>query len=171
MLRRDVFYRYGYRDRGWPEDYDLVLRMLADGHRLGMVPRRLLHWRDHSRRLSRNDERYSIQRFTDCRAHFLAESFLASHQHYALWGYGGTGKALRKALAANGKDPAVIIELHPGRIGQLIFGAPVIAPPELVRYRDMPLLVSVAGAVARQQIRRKLRTMRFVETRDYVLCA
>lgn len=171
MIRREVFCRYGYRDRGWPEDYDLVLRLLADGHRLGVVPQRLLHWRDHPQRLSRNNERYSIERFTRCRAHFLAENFLASQPRYALWGYGGTGKALRKALAAHDKHPAVIIELHPGRIGQIIFGAPVITPPGLAAYRALPLLISVAGAIARRQIRDKLATMNFAETRDYVLCA
>ena len=116
-FRRQVFRQYGYRDMGWPEDYDLVLRMLADGHALGIVPRRLLLWRDHPRRLSRNDQRYRIECFTACRAHYLAAGFLRHHDRYVLWGYGGTGKALRKALVRYDKRPAVIVELHPGRIG------------------------------------------------------
>jgi len=42
MLRRSVLSAFGYRARGWPEDYDLVLRLLAAGHEIGIVPRRLL---------------------------------------------------------------------------------------------------------------------------------
>ncbi|HKO50395.1 MAG TPA: glycosyltransferase family 2 protein, partial [Polyangiaceae bacterium] len=60
LIRRSVLLELGYRDRGWPEDYDLVLRMLQSGRRIGMVPRRLLHWQDSASRLSRTSESYSI---------------------------------------------------------------------------------------------------------------
>ncbi|MBI4545416.1 MAG: glycosyltransferase, partial [Gemmatimonadetes bacterium] len=36
----------GYRDMGWPEDYDLVLRLWAAGCRLANVPQVLHHWRE-----------------------------------------------------------------------------------------------------------------------------
>ncbi len=171
MLRKPLLATYRYRDQGWPEDYDLVLRLLTDGHHLGTVPRRLLFWRDHPSRLSRNDERYAIARFTHCRAHFLARSFLREQPNYVLWGYGGTGKALRKALTAHDKQPSAIVELHPGRLGQRIFGAPVIPPDALAEYRGTPIVVSVAGAPARQLIRNKLASMHFREVTDFVLCA
>src|SRR5687767_539058 len=45
VLRRAVLDAHAYRDPGWPEDYDLVLRLLGAGHELGVVPRRLLAWR------------------------------------------------------------------------------------------------------------------------------
>ncbi len=171
MFRRPLMQRYAYRDKPWPEDYDLVLRLLTDGHRLGVVPRRLLLWRDHSSRLSRNDKRYAIARFTDCRAHFLAASVLAERQDYVLWGYECTGKALRKSLAGYGKQPRAIVELHPRRIGQTIFAAPVIHPDDLPPYRGTPILVSVAGAGPRRLIREALAAMAFQEQRDFVVCA
>ena len=36
----------GYADRGWPEDYDLLMRLWKSGAALGVVPRMLLHWRE-----------------------------------------------------------------------------------------------------------------------------
>ena len=87
MIRRNLLTTLGYRDCGWPEDYDLILRLLADGHELGVVPKRLVAWRDGPERLSRTSETYSVERFTACKAAHLAESFLASSNDYALWGY------------------------------------------------------------------------------------
>jgi glycosyltransferase involved in cell wall biosynthesis len=55
MIRRDVLAELGYRDPGWPEDYDLLLRLLGAGKRVSAVPRRLLSWRVARGSLSRND--------------------------------------------------------------------------------------------------------------------
>jgi hypothetical protein len=32
-IRAELLRAFGYRDRGWPEDYDLLLRLLEAGHR------------------------------------------------------------------------------------------------------------------------------------------
>jgi hypothetical protein len=171
MLRRQAFAELLYRDEPWPEDYDLVLRALAAGHRLGTVPERLLHWRDGSGRLSRTSARYSIAAFTACKAAFLANGFLKHTDRYVLWGYGDTGKALADALAQHGKHPCAIIELHPGRLGQLIRGVRVVPPDALPGLPREPLLVSVAGLKPRSEIRAALAAMGFLEARDFVCCA
>jgi glycosyltransferase involved in cell wall biosynthesis len=161
----------GYRERAWPEDYDLVLRLLGAGAKLGMVPERLLHWRDGAGRLSRSSVRYSIAAFVECRAEFLARGFLRDVERYVLWGYGDTGKALADALARRGKHPSAIIELHPGRLGQLIRGVRVLPPEALPSLPSQPLLVSVAGLTPRTEIRAALATMGFTERRDFLCCA
>lgn len=171
MLRRSAFLALGYRDAPWPEDYDLALRLLEAGGKLGVVPERLLHWRDGSGRLSRSSPRYSIPAFTACKAEFLARGFLRSEDAYILWGYGDTGKALAAALSERGKHPSAIIELHPGRLGQLIRKVRVVAPAELPSLPRRPLLVSVAGSVPRAEIRAALGQMGFREGADYVCCA
>jgi glycosyltransferase involved in cell wall biosynthesis len=122
MIRREVLAAFDYRELGWPEDYDLVLRLLEAGHRIGMVPERLLHWRDGEGRLSR-------------------------------------------------KQPAAILELHPGRLGQIIRGVRARRPEALPSLPRMPLIVSVAGLGPRTEIRAALSQMSFVETRDYVCAA
>ncbi|MDP3938705.1 MAG: glycosyltransferase family 2 protein [Deltaproteobacteria bacterium] len=102
MIRRRVLTEFGYRDRGWPEDYDLVLRLLGAGHRIGMVSSRHLSWRDGPDRLWRTSPAYALDRFLAVKAHFLAEGFLREGERYALWGYGHTAKGLRRALAGEG---------------------------------------------------------------------
>ncbi|RKY17819.1 MAG: glycosyl transferase, partial [Planctomycetota bacterium] len=171
MLRTDVLRRHPYRDRGWPEDYDLLLRLHASGSRLGVVPRRLLAWRDDPQRLSRTHERYALDAFTSCKAAALAQTFLKDHDEYVLWGLGDTGKALRRALLEHGLRPSHIVELHPGRMGQLIDGALVIPPGDLKNVLPRKVVVSVAGAGARAHIRQALREDGLAELRDYVVTA
>lgn len=171
MIRRSCFAELGYRDVAWPEDYDWVLRALSRGARLGVVPERLHHWRDGTGRLSRTSPRYSIGAFTECKAEFLARGFLSGGERYLLWGYGDTGKSLAAALAARGKHPSGIVELHPGRLGQLIRGVRVIPPDQLPTLPRQPLLVSVSGRGPRAEIRDALTHMGWREGTDYVCCA
>jgi hypothetical protein len=88
-----------------------------------------------------------------------------------LWGYGKTGRTLQRALREHGKTPAAIVELHPGRIGNVIAGAPVVAPDQLATWRQLPLIASVAGAKARQKIRAALALQGYRERRDYICAA
>jgi len=171
VLRCSRLTALGYRDRGWPEDYDLVLRLITGGEKIGIVPRRRLLWRRGPDTLSMTAPEYATERFTACKASFLAESFLARTENYILWGYGGTGRALRRALAALGRFPSHILELHPGRLGNRIHGAPVVSPSELPRLVRQPVVVSVAGAGPRSEIRQRLTDMGFTESRDYVCAA
>ncbi|TMA63664.1 MAG: glycosyltransferase family 2 protein [Deltaproteobacteria bacterium] len=97
MIRREILADLGYRDRGWPEDYDLVLRLLCAGHDVGVVPRRLLAWRDGPVRLSRTADRYGLDRFTACKAAFLAAHFLAATEAYVRRPARGAAKAARAA--------------------------------------------------------------------------
>lgn len=171
LLRAEVLREFAYRERDVPEDYDLVLRMLAAGHRLAVVPRRLLAWRDSATRLSRCDPRYADAAFTRCKAEFLANGFLAATERYALCGYGGTGRALRRALAAHDKRLAYIVDVNPRRHGERIHGAPVLPPESLAAIERVPLLVSVAGAAPRNEIRAYLSERGWSEGRDYVCAA
>ena len=170
-VRTDVVRAHGYRDCGWPEDYDLLLRLLAAGHAVGVVPRRLLAWRDRPERLTRTADAYRLDRFTALKAAFLAGGPLAGRDDYVLWGYGHTGRALHRALAAHGKHPTHVVDLHPGRLGQRIHGADVVPPDALTTLPRRPLVVSVAGDEPRRQIRAALATMGFQELRDYVCAA
>jgi glycosyltransferase involved in cell wall biosynthesis len=171
LARREVLAAHGWRACDWPEDYDLVLRLLEAGHRLSVVPRRLLLWRDHPDRLTRTHADYRLERITACKAHYLARGLLAAHDRYVLWGYGDTGRTLRRALALLGKEPSHIVELHPGRLGQTIHGAPVVAPEALRDLAGRPIVASVAGVEPRSQIRAFLDGIGRRETADYFCAA
>jgi glycosyltransferase involved in cell wall biosynthesis len=171
VVRREVLAAHPYRDRGWPEDYDLVLRLLESGHAIGVVPRRLHAWRDAPGRLTRTHPAYAQERIVACKATFLAEGFLAGDARYVLWGYGGTGRALRRALATHGLRPTHVVEVHPGRLGNTIAGAPVIPPEGLASLPRGRLVASVAGAEARGLIRGFLTGIGWEELRDFVVAA
>jgi hypothetical protein len=170
-IRGEVLEAFRYAERGWPEDYDLVLRLLLAGHRIGVVSRRLLSWRVTRGKLSRSDPRYEPAAFTACKAHYLARGFLAEGDRYVLWGYGNTGRALARALRDHGKHLSRVVELHPGRLGNHIAGAPVI-PPEALPPPDpaLRIVVSVAGAEARDRIRGFLGSRGYFEL-EHFLCA
>jgi len=170
-IRTHALREHGYRALDWPEDWDLVLRMLAAGREIGVVPRRLLAWRDHPGRETRRAERCRPERFPPLRAAFLAEGLLAGVDEYVLWGYGHTGRALRRALASLGKLPIAIVEMHPGRLGNRIHGAPVVPPEALPGLPRRPIVASVAGPVARGLIRERLDALGFRELRDYACAA
>jgi glycosyltransferase involved in cell wall biosynthesis len=170
MMRREMA-ALGYADPGWPEDYDLVLRARAAGHRIGVVARRLVAWRNGAGTLSRTDPRYAIERFTDCKAHFLAAGFLAETATYVLWGYGSTGRALRRALITRGKTPSHIVEVKRERIGQRIHGAEVIAHTRMAELRGRPIVVSVARIGPRTEVREALAMLGFVEGQGFVCAA
>jgi len=169
--RQPVLREARYRDEGWTEDYDLVLRLLAAGKTLDVLPQRLLSWRDGPNRVSRTSEACSDASFTRCKAAFLASSFLAPHERYILWGYGRTGRTLSAELETRGKHLSQIVDVHAGRIGNRIRGAPVIAPDDLAGLEHLPLVASVAGVTARTQIRAFLDGLGRVETVDYVCAA
>jgi glycosyltransferase involved in cell wall biosynthesis len=171
LFRSPELLALGYRDCGWPEDYDLILRLVTGGGRIGVLPRRRLGWRLSSGRLSLNDPAYTRERFTACKAEFLASAFLARVDAYILWGHGGTGRALRRALADRGKRASHIIEVHPGRLGNRIHGAPVVPPAKLPELPRRPVVVSVARPGPRSEVRSSLASMGFVELRDFVCCA
>jgi hypothetical protein len=171
LVRTKVLREFSYRDRGWPEDYDLILRLLEAGREIGVVPRRLLSWRHTPDRLSRASSTYSDTRFTACKAHFLARTFLANTERYMLWGFGGTGRALHRELHERGKRLSAIVEINPRQIGQIIHGAPVVSPADLPARGGDPLVVSVAGSNARHLIRAELSRMHYREGPDYVCAA
>lgn len=171
MARREVLAELGWRDRPWAEDHDLLLRLWQRGGRIDVLPRRLHLWRDRPDRLSRTDPRYALARFTELRAEFLRLGFLAACEEYVLWGYGSTGRTLARALARHGRRPRFIVELHARRIGNRIAGAPVVPVTQIDQLPPIPIVASVAGAVARRTIREALLRIGRVELRDFICAA
>jgi FlaA1/EpsC-like NDP-sugar epimerase len=172
MVRRDWLERLGgYEDHGWPEDYDLWLRMHQAGARFAKVPRILMAWREHSGRLTRTDARYSLENFLRAKAHYLMLGPLRQAPAVIVWGAGAMGRRLSKHLVRQGAPLRAFVEVDPEKIGRRRRGLP-IHPVE-----DLPALVSAtAGTVvlaavgargARELIRARLQVMGLVEGRDW----
>lgn len=160
----------GYRDPGWPEDYDLVLRLFAAGHALCNVPDVLLHWRERTDRLSRTDPRYGEDAFRRCKVHYLLP-LLRSHDGVVVWGAGPVGKGFARELAAHDVAVRAFVELDPRKIGQRIHGAPVVAPAAINDHRGAFALAAVSGAQARSEIRASLAAAGWREGADFLAVA
>lgn len=171
LVKRELLCRLSYRDIGAAEDYDLLLRLLSEGWELSVVPACLHLWRDHAGRASRCQSRYDQARFTWLKALHLSRTVLAERGSYTLWGYGATGKNLCHELQRRGHSPSHIVEVHPGRLGQRIQGASVVQPSALEHLRGQPLIVSVAGELARREIRQALASLGYSEPDDFVCAA
>ncbi len=147
----------GYRDRAWPEDYDLLLRLWRRGHRFVSVPQVLLDWADGPGRLSRTHAAYSLDAFRACRVHHLRRSLLAGHQGVVVWGAGRTGKALALEFRRQGVSVEAFIEVHPRKIGQVIHGAPVRPVRAAGEFRCALHVGAVARSAGRAAVRAAAR--------------
>ncbi len=165
VVRASAFHQLGgYRDAGWPEDYDLILRLWEAGYRIGKVPEVLLRWREHPDRLSRTDPRYADDAFRRCKVHFIARRIAG--RAVVICGAGPVGKAFARTLLANEHRIAAFIELDRRKIGQTIHGAPVLPWSAIGRYRDAYALAAVGSPDARWEIREHLLAAGFREPED-----
>lgn len=148
----------GYRDRGWPEDYDLLLRLWRHGYRFVSVPRVLLDWNNRDDRLSRTHPAYSLDAFRACRVHHLRRSLLAGRSGVVVWGAGPTGKSLALECLRQGIPVLAFIEVDPRKVGQVIHGAPVHDASAVSTLRDTFPDALHLGAVARSAGRSAVRS-------------
>ena len=186
MIRRNVLVGVGgYRELGWPEDYDLVLRLWAAGYRMAKVPEVLYRWRESDDRASRTDARYDPVEFRRIKIFFLRRTLLAAGRPAILWGAGPIGKTFARELADAGTAIAAFVDIDPAKIGQVIHGAPVLAPEQLRAFLTArragaprepggprPLVLGAVGQPgAREEIRAECRRQGLVELEDFVAIA
>ena len=161
----------GYRDRGWPEDYDLLLRLWRAGGRLAKVPLPLLHWRESAGRLQRTSPVYGPDAFVRCKVHHLVASLLAGGRDAVLWGAGPVGKAFARALAEAGTTVRAFVEVDPRKIGQEIHGAPVLDTEGGLTLEGVLHLAAVGQPGARDTLRAILSGAGLEELVDWVAVA
>ncbi len=161
----------GYQEHGWPEDYDLWMRMYLAGVRFAKLPEVLVGWREHPGRLTRTDSRYSLENFLRLKAHYLARGPLAGRGTVAIWGAGMVGRRLGRQLLKLEVPVEAYIDIDPHKIGSTRRGRPVFSPEALPewwrRHQDPVLLAAVGSRGARQQIRQHLINLGLREGLDW----
>ncbi|MEX2281448.1 MAG: glycosyltransferase [Gemmatimonadota bacterium] len=171
MIKRAAFAAVGgYQQTSWPEDYDLILRLWADGFVLANLPEVLLDWRERADRTSRTDPQYSQPAFQRCKAHYLAKTTLRSRP-VIVWGAGPVGKSIARALMQEGTSLHAFIDIDPRKIGQRTYGIPVRSPDSLADRTSEYVLAAVGSAAAREQIRHALMEMGLKEVEDFCAVA
>ena len=154
VLRRSVLERAGgYRETGWPEDYDLVLRLWANGARFRNVDEVVLRWRDRPERQQRADPRYATEAFVRCKVHHLRRTLLRGDRPAVVWGSGPVGKAFARELLAAGTLVEAFVDVDPRKHGKRIYGVPVAPTEESGRLRHAVALGAVAGTEGRARVR------------------
>jgi glycosyltransferase involved in cell wall biosynthesis len=172
MIRAEWIRRVGgYQDHGWPEDYDLWLRLHAAGGRFAKVPQTLFSWREHPGRLTHYDPRYAIDRFLRAKAFYLSRGPLHGRQSVIVWGAGIVGKRLSRLLLAEGQPLVAFVDIDPAKIGRTRRGLPVIGPSEFASWWErspQPVLLAAVGARgARALVREQINDLGLVEGRDW----
>ncbi|MBN1516599.1 glycosyltransferase [Candidatus Sumerlaeota bacterium] len=161
-LRREALAQAGgYRESGWPEDYDLWLRMFAAGMRFAKVKRELLLWRDAPARASRAQPAYSIEAFLRCKVHYIARGPLAQASEFFLWGAGRYAKQTLRCLLQENQRPQALVDVNPDKIGRSVpnqpGGVPVIAPDALPDAAPQRMILAAVGARGSQRARNEIR--------------
>lgn len=169
--RRVVMDLGGYRDGHFPEDYELWLRLISAGRRIGKCAHTLLEWRQREDSYSRTDPRFSRQAFDRLRARYLAsDPRLNQGRELAIWGAGRVTRKRCRHLLERGHLPRAWVDIDSRKIGGSIDGVPVVAPGWLTaRGSRRPLvLVYVASHGAREAIAARLESMGYLRGRDYL---
>ncbi len=172
MFRRELPDRFGaYRDGSFPEDYELWLRWMACGVKMGKVDKELVIWNDPPNRLSRTDERYSIDAFYETKARYLfqwLEAHNPRHPEVVVWGAGRVTRKRVSILEQYGIRIAHYIDIKPR---QLNCGTPVLQPSEIPDPQHCFVLPMVGKRGARAPIRTLLQQRGFVEGKNCIFAA
>jgi len=172
VIRREWLSKVsGYQDHGWPEDYDLWLRLYLAGARFAKLPDFLLEWREHPERLTRQDSRYSLENFLRVKAHYLARGPLNGKDAVLIWGAGMMGRRLSKHLLRQGVPLTAFVDVDPAKIGRTRRGLPIIPPEDLPAWwqsaRNPAVLAAVGARGARKLIREQLTRFGMREAQDW----
>jgi glycosyltransferase involved in cell wall biosynthesis len=171
MTRRTILKNLsGYQDNGWPEDYDLWLRMAANGVQFARLPQTLLFWRDHPERATRTMDEYALNAFRACKCHHLLRDFLSGCRDIVIAGAGLEARAWQRLLSAAGVTVSNWLDVDPKRIGTTLHNAPILSPAELhLDGRKMIVAIGVRGA--REQFRPVAKRLGWQEGIDFVCVA
>jgi glycosyltransferase involved in cell wall biosynthesis len=173
MMYREVLESLGgYPDPPWAEDYDFWLRFFEKGYLAGKVPATLLDWYDGDSRSTRTLERYSLTRFQEAKAHYLARLPGIRESGVVICGAGPTGKEMAALLRKKDVPIRAFIEVNPKQIGNRIAGSPVLSTDSMGRFTGNAVAL---GAVARPEGRNRIRKMAiaagFAEGSDFFCVA
>jgi len=171
MTRRGILEELGgYQDSGWPEDYDLWLRMAAAGVQFARLPQALLFWRDHPERATRTMDEYASHAFRACKCQHLLNGFLHGSTEIVIAGAGQEARAWQRLLTAAGVTVSTWLDVDPRKIGRILHGAPVLSPAEL-HLNDRKMIVAIGVRGAREQFRGVAEKLGWQEGVDFVCVA
>lgn len=168
MYRRELVLALGgYREMGWPEDYDLWLRMSTAGISFHRLSETLFFWRERKERATRTLPAYGPEAFRACKLHHLQQSLLKGITEVTMAGAGVEGRKWRSLLNGAGIGVKLWIDVDPRKIGSRLHGAPVVAPSD-VSPDGGKMLIAIGTADGRDGARAWALEKGFVQGEDFV---
>ncbi len=175
MFRRSLMETAGvYQQGDFPEDYELILRWVSHGTKIGKVNEVLFDWHDPPGRLSRSDPRYAMEAFHRSKAPYLTKAIAASGcggRELWIWGAGRPARKCARPLEAAWKPASGFIDIDPRKIGRRIQGRPVVSADALPAAERAVIVSYVGTRGAREVIRTELNRAGRVEGVDFWIAA
>jgi glycosyltransferase involved in cell wall biosynthesis len=175
MFRKQLIHKFGeYRNGVFPEDYELWLRWLEQGVRMGKIPEPLLKWRDHPDRLSRIHHRYSTDAFYQLKARYLAKWLTKHnpmHPNVVIWGAGRSSRKRAELLTDYGVNITHYIDVNPNKIGQKIHGRLVWSPDDIPSPNEAFIVSYVGNRGVNKKISAHLNTKNFKLGKHFIFAA
>jgi len=173
LFRREVVEEHGpYRAGEFPEDYELILRLLEAGVRMEKAAEELLVWNDPPDRLSRTHPSYGVEAFYQLKTGFLARWLAAHNPHHPEVIVLGAGRTTRKRadlLLEHGINIIAYADIDPRKIGRTVNGRPVLHRDELPPAGQAFCLSYVGSRGAREEIGAFLREKGWEEGKDCLM--
>ncbi len=161
----------GYQDRGWAEDYDLWLRLYLAGANFSKIPEVLLEWRDHPRRLTHTDGRYSKHSDLRLKAHYLTQGPLSGCREVIIWGTGTDAYQLGTQLRNLGCPVSAFVLSQPDQHSPPGHATPMLFPVEVLerlRSDNLPIVLVVENdPLLRALIAQQLESTRLHQGIDW----
>jgi len=175
VYRKSVVERFGgYREGSFPEDYELWLRWLEHGVRMGKLGEILLRWRDHDNRLSRIDPRYSVEAFYQMKLEYLHRWLKDNNRHFPkvkIWGAGRITRNRTKSLLKAGTVVSGFYDIDPRKVGDPRTGLMVQSIEDIPEPGEEFIVAMVGARGAREKVVAFLRDRGHREGTDFVLAA
>jgi glycosyltransferase involved in cell wall biosynthesis len=160
----------GYLHGDFPEDYDMWLRWIDAGVKIGKIPETVLRWNDSSNRLTRTDERYSTTAFYQTKAKYLAKYLQSINPHHPkvyVWGASRIMRNRAAILTQQGVEIVAYIDISKKRkIKEKVLFYEAIPLP-----KNAFILVFVPQTNLKEQILDYLQSKGYVEGVNFLFVA
>lgn len=173
FYKKTVIEAGGYKDYGWPEDYDLWMRLFLEGVKFSKVPEVLYKWRDREERLSRTSAAYSLQAFRKLKAHYLLKSLIKNNiRDIVIWGAGKIGRWWCRELISAGFNILCFIDDDEAEGESSIGEIPIFKTERIGEFGDDVFFLACVGTRGvRDSIRNRMTDAGFEEISKFIMLA
>lgn len=166
--RRDFEQCGGFSHDRYPEDYDLAFRFYQHGLKVIPCAEILHHWRDYPTRTSRTSEHYALNYFLDIKLHYFLEIDREPKRPLVIWGAGGKGKSIAKALIQQNRTFVWLCD-NPNKIGKKIYGVELKPYQTMATIQEPQSIITVANEEAQAEIQGYLHGLGMTQGVDFFL--